>query len=99
MLEEPLMKFEKDASAPILRYDIPSMTAYEGKNYIELDLPLEYFDELKATKIKQVDEILNKNREEIKEYLSKLTKEELEQEMYGLGIKPYTPPEKPPEAI
>ncbi len=36
MSEEPLMKFEKDASVPILRYDIPSMTAYEGKSIFRI---------------------------------------------------------------
>jgi len=42
--EMPLMAFESDASAPILRYDVPSPSMYEGRTYVELDLPEDWFD-------------------------------------------------------
>ena len=41
--EIPLIKFEGDAAAPILRYDIPSPSSYTGKVYIETDIGKEYF--------------------------------------------------------
>ncbi|MFX1575041.1 MAG: discoidin domain-containing protein [Promethearchaeota archaeon] len=44
-VEIPLIKFEGNASAPILRYDLPSPSSYEGRNYIELDVPEDYFIE------------------------------------------------------
>lgn len=35
--QKPLIEFESDASASILRYDLPSPSSYTGKNFIELD--------------------------------------------------------------
>lgn len=34
----PLIQLEVGGSAPVLRYDIPEPTSYEGKNFIELEL-------------------------------------------------------------
>ena len=34
-----LMKFEGDASAPLLKYDLPSPSSYSGRNYYELTMP------------------------------------------------------------
>lgn len=39
----PLIKFEAEATAPVLRYDIPEPTSYEGKNFIELDFGEDIF--------------------------------------------------------
>ena len=41
--EIPLVRFEGDASAPIIRYDVPSPSAYVGTLYIETDIGMEYF--------------------------------------------------------
>lgn len=32
----PLIQLEENAQAPVLRYDIPEPTSYEGQNFIEL---------------------------------------------------------------
>ena len=83
--EIPLMKFESDATAPILRYDLPSPSSYEGKNYIELnDIPAEKFNEQVVYNTKSYEEVMNKNREEIRKYLSNISKAELEEDFYGL---------------
>ena len=39
----PLIKFEGDAAAPILRYDVPSPSSYSGKLYVETDIGKQYF--------------------------------------------------------
>ena len=36
MADAPLIALEEGGTAPILRYDIPEPTSYEGKNFIEL---------------------------------------------------------------
>ena len=41
--EIPLIRFEGDVSAPIIRYDVPSPSAYVGTLYIETDIGMEYF--------------------------------------------------------
>lgn len=88
--EIPLIEFESDATAPILRYDLPSPSSYEGRNYIEInDIPIEKFKNDKDIiyKVKGYEEILTKNREEIRSYLSKITRAELEEDFYGLEIE------------
>lgn len=88
--EIPLIEFESDASAPILRYDLPSPSSYEGKNYIEInDITIEKFknDPEIIYQAKGFEEILTKNREEIRSYLSKITRAELEEDFYGLEIE------------
>ena len=35
--EIPMINFESDAKAPIIRYDLPSPSSYEGKNIIEIN--------------------------------------------------------------
>jgi hypothetical protein len=92
--EIPIISFERDAKAPIIRYDLPSPSSYEGKNIIELnDIEKDEFNEENAVTVKDLDQILNKNREVIREFLSNLTKEELEEELFGLGIEAMEPPE------
>jgi len=94
--EIPLMAFESDAKAPIIRYDLPSPSSYEGKNIIELnDIKQDKFNEKNAVNVKDLNQILNKNREVIREFLSNLTKEELEEELFGLGIEAVEPPVTP----
>ncbi len=92
----PLIEFESDATAPILRYDLPSPSSFEGKNYIELnDILIEKFKEEKITKTILLEDLLFKNRDEIKRYLSNLTMHDLEKELFDLDIEPYVPPEDP----
>ncbi len=79
--EEPLLKFESDATAPILRYNLPSPSSYEGKVYIEIDLDSGIFKHEAAHKIPSYYDILNSNREEIQEYLINSRKEDLEREL------------------
>jgi hypothetical protein len=40
---DPLIQLEAGGIAPVLRYDIPEPTSYEGKNLIELDLGADVF--------------------------------------------------------
>lgn len=37
MPDAPLIQLEPGGTAPVVRYDIPEPTSYEGKNFIELD--------------------------------------------------------------
>lgn len=37
MADAPMIQLEPGGTAPIVRYDIPEPTSYEGKNFIELD--------------------------------------------------------------
>lgn len=88
--EIPLMKFEGDASAPILRYDIPSPSSYEGRNYIELDIAGIFFKP--ETKEKPdfnelVNGFLNNNQREIDEFLTRITSSELQQLGYSTTMK------------
>jgi len=88
--EEPLIKFEGDASAPILRYDLPSPSSYTAKNYIEINFPITYFDPETtqfAFSDDLIDNLFDSNAEVIKEFLSNVSREELEQELYYLGLK------------
>lgn len=39
----PLITLEQGAPAPVVRYDIPEPTTYEGKNFIELNFDEEVF--------------------------------------------------------
>lgn len=39
----PLIQFEAGATGPVLRYDIPEPTSYEGKNFIELEFGEDIF--------------------------------------------------------
>lgn len=40
---EPMIKLEPGGKAPILSYNVPEPTSYNGRNYIELDIPQSYF--------------------------------------------------------
>lgn len=93
-VEIPLMKFEDNAFAPILRYDIPSPSSYEGRNYIELKnlkldgkyLPFNKkayrsFDS-KDSINEFLEEFLETNRENIFSYLTKASKVDLERDLY-----------------
>ncbi|MBE9066056.1 hypothetical protein IQ260_05255, partial [Leptolyngbya cf. ectocarpi LEGE 11479] len=42
--QEPIIQLDPAGKAPILSYSVPENTAYSGRNYIELDIPFEYFD-------------------------------------------------------
>src|SRR6266536_5541233 len=42
---EPMIKLEPGGKAPILSYNVPEPTSYSGRNFIELELPDEYFNE------------------------------------------------------
>jgi hypothetical protein len=82
----PLMKFETNASAPVLRYDIPSPSSYEGKNYIELK-GLKLKEKMLPYNSKARDEptpgdFIESNREKIYEYLKDITSTELEKDFY-----------------
>ncbi|MFX1297977.1 MAG: LamG-like jellyroll fold domain-containing protein [Promethearchaeota archaeon] len=82
----PLIKFESNASAPILRYDIPSPSSYEGRCYIELkDLKLDGknlpFNNKAMDKL-TAKEFLETNRENIFKYLATSTKIDLERDFY-----------------
>ena len=96
---EPLMRFESDASAPILRYDIPSPTSYAGRHEIELDISVEIFDGkpengdegTKAYAKPTLKEILDLNRHAIDAYLAKVTRNELVELAVGLGIRRVDP--------
>lgn len=41
----PLIRLEEGGTAPVLRYDIPEPTSYEGKNFIELEFDGDIFTE------------------------------------------------------
>jgi len=41
--EVPLIRFEGNAQAPIIRYDVPSPSSYTGTMYIQTDIGKEYF--------------------------------------------------------
>ncbi len=93
--EIPLMKFEGDATAPILRYDLPSPSFYEGRNFIELnDIPIEKFNEEVVYNTKSYQEVMVKNREEIRSYLSNISRAELEEDFFGLEIEEVEPPDE-----
>ena len=84
----PLIKFEGDASAPILRYDIPSPSSYTWIVYIETDIGKEYFGGEKIFIPKDNKELFEKikerflreNQVELKTYLSSIHRSELEKE-------------------
>jgi len=38
-MSEPIVKFDPNGKAPIVSYDVPDKTAYDGRNGIELKLP------------------------------------------------------------
>ena len=92
---EPLMKFEGDASAPILRYDVPSPSSYVGKTYIETDLGQKYFGGDKILKSDDPNELfriikkrfLRENRDVIKEFLSTIKRTDLEEELNYFSLK------------
>jgi len=78
---EPLIKFESDVSAPILRYDLPSPSSYEGKVYIETDIGDGYFNEETAKAEPDYQEILSSNKDEINEYLLNSRRQDLEKDL------------------
>jgi len=83
--ENPIIEFEKDAAAPIIRYDLPSPSSYEGKIYIEIDIDdniEKLFDEDRTKKKPQYKEIIKKYRNEIQEYLINSRKLDLERDLY-----------------
>ncbi|MFX1428445.1 MAG: hypothetical protein ACFFBE_18475, partial [Promethearchaeota archaeon] len=91
--ESPIIEFEKDASAPIIRYDLPSPSSYEGKVYIEISNDAEitegknistYFDPKTTGKPPKYKEILEKYRNEIQEYLYNSRKQDLERDLYTI---------------
>ncbi len=92
---EPLMKFEGDASAPILRYDVPSPSSYVGKTYIETDLGQGCFGGDKILKSDDSNELfkiikekfLRDNRDMIKKYISTIKRKELEEELDFYTLK------------
>ena len=84
--EIPLMKFEGNVSAPLLRYDIPSPSSYEGRNYIELrDLKIDNkeipFNNM-AYHEPTPEDFIEANRESIYEYLKATKKEDMERNFY-----------------
>lgn len=44
MADEPMIKLEPGGVAPILSYNVPESTSYSGRNYIEIEIPLDHFD-------------------------------------------------------
>lgn len=92
----PLIKFESNASAPILRYDLPSPSSYEGRNYIELDLHPEFFKEETDPNIHNlINEFFMKNNGKINTYLTNISAEELQLDLYQL-LKVYDIPVETP---
>ena len=88
--EIPLMEFEGDASAPILRYDIPSPSSYEGRNYIDLDLAGIFFKPETKEKLdfnELVNGFLNNNQQEIDEFLAAITDSELRRLGYSTTMQ------------
>lgn len=55
MADEPMIKLDSSAQAPILSYNIPESTSYSGRNFIELDLPADYFSVKRKIPPKKVD--------------------------------------------
>jgi hypothetical protein len=88
--ETPLMAFEENASAPILRYDIPSPSMFEGRNYIELDIPEDWFEgketKDKAYDIPKLQKFFDANVKEIREYLTAISKDDLERQLCEFGV-------------
>ncbi len=39
----PLVEFDPEGRAPVLSYNVPEPTAYSGKNFIDLQVPLDWF--------------------------------------------------------
>jgi hypothetical protein len=75
--------FVGNIRTPVLNYEIPSPSSYEGRSYIEIGV-----DETKVI-FKQTDnnnltipDYLHMNKEYISEYLSNTSKEELEKQLY-----------------
>lgn len=89
--DQPLMKFEGDVSAPILRYDIPSPSTYEGRHYIELDIGEDFFKGEKekgtiAYAKPSLNDWFEANRDTIDDFLSDKTPEELQKELCSFGV-------------
>jgi len=79
---EPLIKFEGNASAPLLRYDIPSPSSYEGRTYLQLtDLDDILFNE-RANYEPNYEDFIRENRMNIYEYLLNAIKEDIERDLY-----------------
>jgi hypothetical protein len=103
--EVPLIKFEGNAQAPIIRYDVPSPSSYTGTMYIQTDIGREYFggdkifkldpnltEEQKAEKKLELFKTIKKrflkeNHEDLKNYLTSISREELEQELDYYSMK------------
>ena len=80
--EVPLMEFEADASAPILRYDVPSPSSYEGRIYIQLDFGDDFFSHAAKPSKPTLEQFLTANQDEIYEYLSADTSKEEIQRLF-----------------
>jgi len=93
--EIPLIKFEKPTSVPLLRYDIPSPSSYEGKNYIEINKLLykdgtgalkEFTFNSKAQNPPTLEDFLAVNSENIHNFLLNATNEDLERDLFTLDL-------------
>lgn len=43
MASEPMIKLEPGGKAPVLSYDVPDPTSFSGPNFIEIDVPEDWF--------------------------------------------------------
>jgi hypothetical protein len=90
----PLMEFQGDACAPILRYDIPSHSSYAGRQEIAIDIlkglfdgkPREGEEGYKGYARPTPEDILNMNRHAIERYLASVSRDELVELASSLGI-------------
>jgi len=77
------MNFRSSAMAPVLNYEIPSPSSYEGRNYIQVSLDQDNFTfNSNANKYMSIEKYLELNKEYISEYINIATKEELERQLY-----------------
>ena len=83
--EVPVVSIKTGTSIPLLRYDVPSPSSYEGKNYIELkDFKIEGkslpFNN-RARESPTLKDLLELNRDNIYEYLMNASKLDLERDL------------------
>ncbi|MDN4523969.1 hypothetical protein [Fictibacillus fluitans] len=79
---EPMIKLQPDGKAPILSYNVPEPTKYSGRNYIELEIPSEYFKE--HTKKKPEKTVKNK----VQELDPTVLKDRIGRLIKGVGFEP-----------
>lgn len=93
-MSDPLIRLEAGGSAPVLRYDIPEPTSYEGKSLIEVDLGGDVFSaDAVVTPSEEPEERLSdlpldSIREELADYLRAGASARAELPDLPIGVRP-----------